>query len=36
VLTAKAELAGVLEEDWEEDGEPVSGVMIQREEVETA
>lgn len=36
VLTAKAELAGVLEEDWEEDGEPVSGVLIQREEVETA
>ncbi len=35
VLTAKAELTGVLEEDWEQDGEPVSGVMIKREEVET-
>ncbi len=36
VLTAKAELTGILEEAEEEDGAPVSGVMIQREGVETA
>ncbi len=36
VLTAKAELTGILEEAEEEDGEPISGVMIKSEEVETA
>ncbi len=36
VLTAKAELTGILEEAGEEDGEPVSGVIIKSEGVETA